>query len=114
MADIATFCTSIIARKPDGEILHVRNLDFGYADVLKRLVYEAIYVKDGTEQAKVPLIAGFYGAYTGSKHNAFSISYNVRESGKIQTDEAIMEHLERNLKKDYVPQHTAVQNILLE
>ena len=82
MADIATFCTSIIARLPNGEIIHARNLDFGYTHVMKRLVYEAIYIKDGYIQATVPVIAGFYGAYTGSKHGVFSISYNVRMSGK--------------------------------
>jgi hypothetical protein len=46
---------------------------------MKQLVYEAILVKDGEEKARAPLIAGFYGAYTGQKQGAFSISYNVRE-----------------------------------
>ena len=65
LPDHATFCTSIVARNRLGEISHVRNLDFQYAKLMQALIYEAILVKDGSERARAPLIAGFYGVFTG-------------------------------------------------
>jgi len=97
VADIGTFCTSLIVRSPSGQITHVRNLDFAFEHVMKKLVYKAVFVQNGQIKATAPLIAGFYGAYTGSKSGAFSISYNVRETGSEYTTEVILEQLERNL-----------------
>ena len=78
VADHATFCTSIVARNRLGEISHVRNLDFYFTELAEDLIYEAILVKDGSERARAPLVAGFYGVLTGYKPGSFSISYNVR------------------------------------
>lgn len=80
ITEFSTYCTSIVARTEDGLISHVRNLDFDYTSVMKTLIYDAILVKDGEEKAHAPSIAGYYGAYTGHKHDAWSVSYNVRES----------------------------------
>lgn len=54
-----------MARTEEGEIIHARNLDFHYTEVMKKMVYEAVLSKDGIVQARSPSIAGFYGAYTG-------------------------------------------------
>ena len=47
ITEFSTFCTSIVARTLDNKIAHVRNLDFGLTNVMKRLVYDALLVKDG-------------------------------------------------------------------
>ncbi len=46
ITEYSTYCTSIVARNEDGEISHVRNLDFAATDIMKQLVYEAVLVKD--------------------------------------------------------------------
>ena len=33
--EIVTACTSIVARKPDGRLIHGRNLDFDFDDLLR-------------------------------------------------------------------------------
>ena len=81
IADLATFCTSIVAKVPlnnannssstmlsdrsNHGIIHVRNLDFYSTQVMKTLLYEAIMVKDGVEKARSPDFAGYYGFFTG-------------------------------------------------
>jgi hypothetical protein len=67
-----------VARTQNNTIVHARNLDFDYPDLMKDLVYIAIYVKGGKIIARAPSIAGYIGAYTGVKEGLFSISYNVR------------------------------------
>ena len=47
ITEFSTYCTSIVARNERNEIMHVRNLDFGFTTVMKRLVYEAVLTKDG-------------------------------------------------------------------
>ena len=83
IVELSTFCTSIVARNDQGEIVHVRNLDFGDTANMKQLVVEVAFVKDGVEKARGPIIAGFLGAYTGQKPGVFSVSYNVRESTPV-------------------------------
>jgi hypothetical protein len=83
IVEISTFCTSIVARNDHGEIIHVRNLDFGNTANMKQLVVEVSFVKDGVVKAQGPIICGFLGAYTGQKAGVFSVSYNVRESTPV-------------------------------
>lgn len=86
----------------------MRNLDFGAWELMKKLVYEAVLVKDGAEVARVPAIAGFYGAFTGQKKDKFSLSYNVRERETGLTHEALMGNLERNLDPERQVQGAAM------
>ena len=79
ITELSTYCTGIVAKTAENEIAHVRNLDFHDTDVMKKLVYEQVLIKDGVVKARSPSIAGFYGAFTGQVSNGFSISYNVRE-----------------------------------
>lgn len=78
IVDFSSFCTSIVVRTENNTILHARNLDFDFPDIMKKLVYIAVYIKDGKIIAKAPSIAGYIGAYTGLKEGMFTISYNVR------------------------------------
>jgi len=34
-------CTSIVARLPDGHVIHGRNLDFGFADTMRNSTFRA-------------------------------------------------------------------------
>jgi len=69
-----------LAKTLDGDVVHVRNLDFGHRDVMQKLVHYQDFKKGGSIVAEVTGIAGYYGVYTGRKPGLFSISYNVRES----------------------------------
>jgi penicillin V acylase-like amidase (Ntn superfamily) len=90
ITEYSTYCTSIVARSDQGQISHVRNLDFAATDLMKQLVYEAVLVKDGQVKAQAPCIAGYYGAFTGHKPGMFSVSYNVRERVLVPEDNTIL------------------------
>lgn len=64
IAEMYTYCTSVLARNKDCQVIHVRNLDFGFRDAMKKLVVHAIY-KKGERRVPGHQIAGFLGAYTG-------------------------------------------------
>jgi hypothetical protein len=94
--------------------MHVRNLDFGFTTVMKRLVYEAVLTKDGLEKARSPCIAGYYGSYTGHKAGVFSVSYNVRETVRLPTVQMLLANLENTLDPTRVPLENLIQTLLLE
>jgi penicillin V acylase-like amidase (Ntn superfamily) len=41
--DFFSYCTSVVARRDDGKIIHARNLDFDFPEVMKKIVYKAKY-----------------------------------------------------------------------
>jgi len=114
ITEFSTYCTSIVARNERNEIMHVRNLDFGFTTVMKRLVYEAVLTKDGLEKARSPCIAGYYGSYTGNKAGVFSVSYNVRETVRLPTVQMLLANLENTLDPTRVPLENLIQTLLLE
>ena len=81
---------------------------------MKKVIYIARLHKDGVERATAPLVAGFYGAYTGHKPGQFSFSYNVRESVLVPTTDMLLENLQRNLDPFYTPLENLLQEMLLE
>jgi hypothetical protein len=93
ITEFSTYCTSILARSKSGQITHVRNLDFGYTEVMKKLIYTANLTKDGEVRGQSPCIAGFYGSYTGHKQGQFSASYNVRETVNVPSVEMLRQNL---------------------
>lgn len=113
VTEFSTYCTSIVARTVDGQIAHVRNLDFGFTDTMKTLVYDAVLIRDGKVVAEAPAIAGFMGFYTGHKPGMFSISYNVRETTDYMTDEQVMVNLERQIIPEYTPVEAIIEEMLL-
>lgn len=76
--DFSSFCTSIVARMENGTIIHARNLDFDFPDILNNLVYIAVFKVDGQLVAESPSIGGYIGSYTGLRYDSFTVSYNVR------------------------------------
>ena len=103
ITEFSTYCTSIVARTTSNQIVHTRNLDFMHTEVMKQLVYKAVFVKDNQVVAHAPLIAGFMGAYTGQKPGVFSISYNSRHSQATLDIETIRANLWRTLDPSYIP-----------
>lgn len=62
----------------DGTIVHGRNLDFEYADILRKITYAAKFVRGDKILFEATMFAGCVGVYTGMKPGAFSISENKR------------------------------------
>lgn len=46
--ELQAWCTSIVAQTPLGEIIHARNLDFDFADNMRKITYRA-HFKQGDE-----------------------------------------------------------------
>jgi hypothetical protein len=51
ITEFSTYCTSLVTRTSTNEVVHVRNLDFQYTDVMKNLVIDMIFVKNGQRVA---------------------------------------------------------------
>lgn len=77
--EFASFCTSAIAKLPDGTIVHDRNLDFNFADPMRKLTYVAKFKRGDKELFESVMFAGLNGVYTGIKKGAFSISEDLRK-----------------------------------
>ena len=77
--ELESWCTSIIAQTPDGQIIHSRNMDFDNPDILRKGTYVAQFYNGSTELFESTMFSGLIGVYTGIKKGAFSISVNQRE-----------------------------------
>ena len=76
--ELEAWCTSIIAKQADGQIIHARNLDFENPTIMRKLTYRVTFTKDGDYLYDAVMFAGNCGVYTGMKAGAFSISENER------------------------------------
>jgi hypothetical protein len=85
----------------NGTIIHARNLDFDFPDMMQHLVYKAYIKKNGIIVGEAPAIAGYIGFYTGIKYGTFTVSYNVRMIRTSMSD--INMNIEREFWKGYVP-----------
>lgn len=75
--EFSAFCTSVIGYDINGTIIHSRNLDFPFAEKMRRITYEGVYLKDGKELFRAVMFAGINGVMTGHRAG-FSISLNER------------------------------------
>ena len=77
-------CTGIIARCDDGIVYHARNLDFQPLDIMNQLVYNGIFMKNGTELFRSQLIAGYTQVITGARmgKDGYIIERNTRYGGQ--------------------------------
>ena len=78
--DMIAYCTSIVARREDGTVIHGRNMDFFFEEYLRKLTYTARFVKNGELLYYSTHFASQTGVYTGFKPHAFSISINFRRT----------------------------------
>jgi len=73
-------CTSVVARMPDGHVIHGRNLDFGFADTMRNSTFRAQFYKGGKFLFESTQFGGFTGVTTAYKPGEFSMSLNARGS----------------------------------
>jgi len=80
--EVSDACTSIVAQRPDGTILHGRNLDFwagmGFTDSLKDMTFIADFQQGGKTLFKTTGFAGYVGALSGIRPGGFSVTINTR------------------------------------
>lgn len=76
--ELESWCTSIVAKQPDGQIIHSRNLDFDFADNMRKMTYRAKFTKGGKYSYDAVMFGATIGTYTGFKKGAYSISENQR------------------------------------
>ncbi|KAB7508024.1 Acid ceramidase [Armadillidium nasatum] len=89
--EVFTVCTSIITQDPSGYIHHGRNLDFGLflgwddhnhtwivAELLRPLVIQLEWYKNGSLLFESVSYTGFIGVITGIKKDKFSFSLDER------------------------------------
>jgi hypothetical protein len=60
----------------NGTIIHSRNLDFEEPSIMRKVVYRAIFKKNGLYSFDAVMFAGTVGIYTGMKKGSFSVSEN--------------------------------------
>jgi len=85
--ELTALCTSIVAQKEDGHILHARNLDFGFGDSftsqLQNITVQVDFQRGGKTLYSGATYAGYVGVLTGLSAGKFSISLNERLSWDI-------------------------------
>ncbi|KAI3422297.1 hypothetical protein GPALN_012822 [Globodera pallida] len=74
-------CTSILTANRDGQILHGRNLDYGWTQILKDATIVVDYVRNGKVQYTGVQFVLYSGLLTGQRPRAFTLSLNARYSG---------------------------------
>ena len=74
-------CTSIVARQADGTIIHGRNLDFGFADAMRKASYVAEFYKNGKHIYDAVMFGGYVGVLSAHIFGAFSATVNTRSMG---------------------------------
>ena len=74
-------CTSIVARQPDGTIVHGRNLDWNIPAQLRNFVMTIEFVQNGKQVFTGGTIVGYMGILTGLKPGQFSVSIDERGLG---------------------------------
>jgi len=86
-----TVCTSIIAQDEQGKLYHARNMDFGLfmgwdvknntwstSEVLRRLLVNIDFQRNGKTVYKAVTFSGYVGILTAIKQDAFTFSINER------------------------------------
>ncbi|XP_055495860.1 N-acylethanolamine-hydrolyzing acid amidase-like [Leucoraja erinacea] len=71
-------CTSIVVQDSRGMIIHSRNMDFPFTDILRNVTIDIQFVKNGQIVYKGTTFLGFVGLWTGQKANKFAITGNDR------------------------------------
>lgn len=71
-------CISILTADRDGQILHGRNLDFGWTRLLRDTTILVDYVRAGTVQFTGVQFLLHNGLLTGQRAGAFTVSLNAR------------------------------------
>mmetsp|Transcript_20933 Transcript_20933/g.20006 ORF Transcript_20933/g.20006 Transcript_20933/m.20006 type:complete len:159 (-) Transcript_20933:95-571(-) len=71
-------CTSIVARQPDGSIIHGRNMDFAFPDAMRNASYIAKFYRGDQYLYDAVMFGGYLGVASAFKANAYSFTMNAR------------------------------------
>jgi Linear amide C-N hydrolases, choloylglycine hydrolase family len=91
--EIYTYCTTIIARNSDGNIIVGRNLDYDFVEDLAQTHYMAIYTINGKESFRCTNYGGFIGVSTCMKSHSYIVTLNSRYSLLNTTIEDNLVHI---------------------
>lgn len=86
-------CTSIVARMPDGKVIHGRNLDFGFADAVRNATFRGEFYRRGKLLFEAIQFGGDVGVYTGSRPGKYYFSLNARNSAETKGVDAFFKVL---------------------
>ncbi|XP_039263558.2 N-acylethanolamine-hydrolyzing acid amidase-like [Styela clava] len=75
-------CTSIVTMDREGQIIHGRNFDFDFADILRNITVVMEFQKGAKTLFYGVGFAGMIGPQTVYKPGAFTLSVNQRNTGK--------------------------------
>jgi hypothetical protein len=78
-------CTSIVLRKKDGTVIHGRNLDYGYSELLQRTAIMADFYKGDEYIFSLSGFGWYLGVGTGIKPGAFTVTLNQRRGNYLET-----------------------------
>jgi hypothetical protein len=73
-----SYCTSIVAKLQNGTIVHVRNLDFYFANKTRDITYIAKFYKGDKYLFEAVMFGGVISTYTGYKEGSYSVTLNQR------------------------------------
>jgi hypothetical protein len=80
--EISDACTSIVAKLPNGTVIHGRNMDFSIGGPLTNTLKDVVLVAkvyDGDELKYITTtFAGFIGVITGQKPGGYSVTVDTR------------------------------------
>jgi len=79
--EILASCTSIISIDNEGNILHGRNLDYNFKEVLAEVTIRLRFWRNGTMLYEGDGEAGYLGLVTGLRPGAFGVTINERNKG---------------------------------
>jgi hypothetical protein len=75
-------CTSILARQPDGTVLHGRNMDFAFPDAMRNASYIAKFYRGGEYLFDAVMNAGYVGVVSAYREGSYSFTMNARSMPK--------------------------------
>eukprot|EP00349_Pseudokeronopsis_sp_Brazil_P005596 CAMPEP_0202959456 /NCGR_PEP_ID=MMETSP1396-20130829/3633_1 /ASSEMBLY_ACC=CAM_ASM_000872 /TAXON_ID= /ORGANISM="Pseudokeronopsis sp., Strain Brazil" /LENGTH=366 /DNA_ID=CAMNT_0049678015 /DNA_START=18 /DNA_END=1115 /DNA_ORIENTATION=+ len=73
-------CTSIVARQPDGKVIHGRNMDFAFPDAMRNASYIAKFYRGDQYLYDAVMFGGYLGVASAYKQNAYSFTMNARNT----------------------------------
>jgi hypothetical protein len=80
--EVSDACTSIVAQNPQGDVIHVRNLDFWdgitLTDQLKAIAGIYDFRKAGKSAFRISGFVGYMGALSGQVPGGFSVTIDTR------------------------------------
>jgi hypothetical protein len=81
-ANNGKMCTAVLA-KHNNSIIHLRNLDYDFAEMLAGMSVQLNFRKNGKSVWTAVTQAGFLGAHTGIAFGRFALNVNERDKGSM-------------------------------